>query len=149
MGRRWAAVMAEFNSATGAGGTPNLELPGVETLMKMSLQNLGQIVKAIVTQFPAQSATQSSLSIANSTAGGTTISTKTIGGYLMAIEVTTASTGLTGTIYDANSPANVGSSNIMAIIPSSGSRVLVYPYTKGLTVQPSTSGSQVVSVYFI
>lgn len=122
----------------------------IEIMLKMSLQNMGQLIKTIATAFPAQAATLSSLSIANSSLGGTTVSTKTIGGYLMAVSVTTPSTGtVPGKIYDANSPTNVGSSNILALIPSSGMATFVYPYFAGLTIQPSSVSSQVVSVYFI
>lgn len=126
-------------------------LPGVENLLKLGMQNTGGIIKAIVTQFPAQSPTQSALSIAYSSKGGTTISQKTVGGYLMAVAVTTPSTGI-GYIYDTNSPANVGASLIMAAIPASTSPTTYtfgFPYFTGLTVQPSSIDGGTVSAYFI
>jgi hypothetical protein len=69
---------------------------------------------------------------------------------LMAISVnSTGSVSLAGKVYDANSPANSSASNVMTLIPSSGTSVYGYPFANGLTVQPSSTGSQTVSVFFI
>lgn len=134
-------------------GPPVMVLPNLETLMKLSNQTLGQLIAAINTNFQGTAAIKSALGI--SSTGGATISINsagnTVGGYLMAIAVTKASTGLFGYVYDANSPANMSSSNIMTVISSAVSNTnYAYPYFKGLTVQTSTSaGQNAVSVFYI
>jgi hypothetical protein len=68
----------------------------------------------------------------------------------MAISVnSTGATSVAGKVYDANSPANSSASNLMTLVPSSGTAVYGYPFVNGLTIQPSSTGSQTVSVYFI
>ncbi len=126
---------------------PNtIDTSGLEGILQLANQNMSQLIQTVKLQFPAMQATYSSLSIVNSTTGGTTAY---IGaGYLVATAVLVPSTGLSGTIYDANSPVNVSSTNAMTLIPSSGNSVYAYPFTNGLTVQPSTSGSQAVAIYY-
>ncbi len=119
----------------------------IEQLLNVSNQNMSKLIETLMDAFPAQSASASELGVLNSTSGGTTI--KVGSGYIVALAVTTASTGATGMVYDANSPANVGSTNAMTLIPASGNIAYGMPFTNGLTVQPSSSGSQQVSVYYI
>tara|TARA_R110000868_G_scaffold410309_1_gene697946 strand:- start:15 stop:416 length:402 start_codon:yes stop_codon:yes gene_type:complete len=123
----------------------------IETLLSLGNQNMSQLIQAIETQIPIMDATTSYLSIAYSSAGGTTV--KTSSGWLRVVSVnipsTFASTGTIPKIYDANSPANVGSSNIMTIIPSSGIISFSLPFANGLTVQPSSVSTHTVSVFYI
>lgn len=119
----------------------------IETLLNVSNQNMSKLIQTFETQLPIAEPVSSYLSIAFSTAGGTTV--KTSSGWLRAISVTTASTGATALIYDANSPANVGSSNIMTLIPSSGILTVSLPFASGLTIQPSSVSSHTVSVFYV
>lgn len=121
--------------------------PTLENVLRLSNQQQGNLIKKISTIFGSQSANLSSLSIVNSTSGGFNVSDGS--GYLIAISVNVASTGATGTIYDADDGANVSSSNIMGVIPSSvGLTVYNLPYFNGITVQPSSGGGHSVSVYY-
>ena len=123
-----------------------LDVSQLVTTLQYANQNMSQLIQTLRTQFPSQGAISSYLSIVNSSAGGTVV--KQGSGYLMYASVTTASSG-SGFIYDSNSAANVGSSNIMAVVPSSGTAVYGYPFTNGLTVQASSVASQRVSIYYI
>lgn len=132
----------------GGGGFPSLS--NMETTLGLANQNMSMLIRTLMGTFPAQSATLSSLSIAFSTASGIGTTVKATAGYLMAISVnSTGSVSLAGKVYDANSPANSSASNVMTLIPSSGTSVYGYPFANGLTVQPSSTGSQTVSVFFI
>ena len=133
------------------------DMSGIQTALQLANQNFSQFLRKLAFVLPAQAAYNSYLAISNSSLGGTTVamgSGAQASGrdYLVAISVTvacTASSSIAGKIYDANSPATVTSSNLMALIPSSGTQVYNYPFVNGLTIQPSSISTQTVSVYFI
>tara|TARA_R110000868_G_scaffold13553_6_gene63045 strand:- start:384 stop:806 length:423 start_codon:yes stop_codon:yes gene_type:complete len=128
-----------------------IDLSRLETVLNLANQNMSQLIQTVTRQIPIQDATTSRLSIAYSSAGGTTV--KVSSGWLKVVSVnipsTFASTGTIPVIYDANSPANVSSSNIMTIIPSSGILEITLPFATGLTVQPSSVSTHTVSVFYI
>ena len=128
-----------------------IDLSRLETVLNLANQNMSQLIQTVTRQIPIQDATTSWLSIVYSSAGGTTV--KESSGWLKVVAVnipsTFASTGTIPKIYDANSPANVSSSNIMTIIPSSGILEITLPFASGLTVQPSSVSTHTVSVFYI
>ena len=144
----------------GIGTTQNSDMAGIQNALQLSNQLMGRLISAIEFQFPTMSAYLSRLSVSYSTAGGTAIALGPgTGGaaiaYLNSIYVTTPctasstiSSSIIGAIYDAASPSAVSSSNLMALIPSSGFQVYNIPFVNGLVVQPSSISSQVVSVYY-
>lgn len=120
-----------------------IEAPSLEGILRLSLQQQGNLILKIDQLFGSQSARVSALAITYSSAGGTRISSSG-GGYLVSIAVTQASAASTtyGYIYDANNSANVSSTNLMAVV--SGSVGLVtynLPYFNGLVVQMSSTGA--------
>lgn len=130
-----------------------IDLAGLQGPLQTSNQLMGRLINTLQRGMPAPVPYYSALSISYSSNGGTTVAVgpgvaNGAGSYLCSIFVTTASSG-TAIIYDANSPSNVGSSNIMALIPSSGSQVYNIPFVNGLTIQPSSINSHRVSVYYI
>lgn len=128
-------------------GPNNIDLSRLETVLNLANQNMSKLIQTFETQIPVMDANQSSLSVTYSSAGGTTA---TVGsGLLKVISVTAATTSASAFIYDANSPANVGSSNIMTLIPSSGILYVTMPFQNGLTIQPSSVGSHRVSVFYV
>ncbi len=138
------------------GQSPQMNPPdmtGIQTALQAGNTNVGRFIQALQGRFPSQSPLQSSLGILYSSAGGTTIAIGSgVNGagsdFLMSVYVTVPTTGI-GYIYDANSPANVTTSNRMAILPSSGQAEYNYPFVNGLTVAPTSVSGQQVSVYFI
>lgn len=129
------------------------DMAGLQTALQDGNRNTGRFIQAIQNRFPSQSPLQSSLGILYSSAGGTTIAqgsgfNGSGADYLMSVHVTVPTTG-TGYIYDANSPANVSSTNRMAVLPTSGSAEYNYPFVNGLTVAPTSVSGQQVSVYYI
>lgn len=122
-------------------------VPNVETQLKLANQNMSALIQALMGSLQPQ-ATQSSLGLTFDSSGGTVLVSSGQTGTLVAIAVTTPSTGLSGTVYDVTSEANATSSNAMALIPSSGIIVYNLPYLSGLTVQPSSSGGHTVSVFY-
>lgn len=129
----------------------NGDLSRVESVLNLGNQNTSKLIQAILSQIPVQEATTSWLAIAYSSAGGTTV--KDSSGMLKVVSVnipsTFASTGTIPNIYDANSPVNVSSTNIMTIIPSSGVMSYNLPFANGLTIQPSSVSTHTVSVFFV
>ncbi len=145
-----------FLTMPGNSQAPQMQPPdmtGIQTALQAGNTNVGRFIQALQLRFPSMSPLQSSLGILYSSAGGTTVAIGSgVNGagsdYLMSIHVTVPSTG-TGYIYDANSPANVTTSNRMAIIPSSGLENYNYPFVNGLTVSPTSVSGQQVAVYYI
>lgn len=125
----------------------NIEMSALITALQLGNRNSAAIVDQLQRRFASQAANNSRLAIANSTAGGTLVSS--VPCYLVSISVTTSSTGLTGLCYDSASVLNAGSTNAFAVISSSGFSVVNWPCLKGLVVQPSSSGTQTVSVSYI
>lgn len=127
------------------------DIAGLVSTLKLSNQNTSKLITTLSECLNGQSANQSSLATAYSTAatssGATLISTNLT--YLVAVSVTTSSTGPVGLLYDSASVANAGSSNAFAIIPSSGFMVYNWPISQGLVVKPSSQGSHAVSVAYI
>lgn len=125
-----------------------LDVSQLVTVLNSANQNMSLLIQTLKTQFPTQGAVNSYLSAAYSATGGTLI--KSGEGFLISASVTTASTSATSTyFYDTNSAATAASSNIMAIVPSSGAATFGYPFTSGLVVQASSVSSHRVSVYYI
>lgn len=123
-------------------------LSDLVTTMKFSNQISSKLIQALTTTFPAQSPTGIATGIINSTAGGTQI--KIGAGYLMSAAVVVNSTGASGAFYDSDSPANVGSSLTIALIPSSGITVnYAMPFKTGLVAQPSSSNLHQIAVSYI
>jgi hypothetical protein len=147
----WATTGSSMVGATS-------EMVGIFTALTAGNQLTGRLISAIERQLAVQSPFLSYLSIAYSTAGGTTVA---IGpgrsdgaiAYLCSIHVTTPTTAASSTsqglVYDCASPASVGSSNLMTFIPSSGIQIYNVPFVNGLTIQPSSISTQTVSVYYI
>ncbi len=129
------------------------DMTGIQTALQSGNANSGRFIQAIQSRFPSQSPIQSALGILYSSAGGTTIA-KGSGAngsgadYLMSVHVTVTTTG-TGYIYDANSPANISSTNRMAVLPTSGSADYNYPFVNGLTIAPTSVAGQQIAVYYI
>lgn len=135
------------------GGT--LDLTGLQNPLQAGNQLMSGLTAALRRGLAVGAPYLSTLSVTYSSAGGTTVVTgpgTANGGsaYLCSIFVTTPSTGSTfGFVYDSASPASVSSTNIMALIPLSGSEVYNIPFVNGLTIQPSSISTQRVSVYYI
>lgn len=125
----------------------NVDVSALLTALQIGNRNSAAIVNELQQRFASQVADTTSIGIANSTAGGTLVTSSPC--YLVSISVVAPSTGLTGLCYDSASVLNAGSSNAFAIIPSSGFMTVNWPCLHGLVVQPSSSGSQTVSVSYI
>jgi hypothetical protein len=127
-----------------------VNLSPLVTALQLANQNMSQLIQKIGTTFPAEAPTLSSLSVAFSTAVGNGTLIKEGSGFLMAISAnTTAAATVAGKAYDANSAINAGSTNVMTLIPLSGTQSYAYPFVNGLVVQPSSTGSQSISVFYI
>lgn len=141
-------VYDQSNDGPPAGGVAGLA--PLVTAVQIANQNMSQLIQTIGRTFPAESPTLSSLSIVHSTASGNGTMIKEGPGFLMSISInTTASATVAGKVYDVNSAINAGSTNVMALIPLSGTQSYGYPFVNGLVVQPSSTGSQSISVFYI
>jgi hypothetical protein len=125
----------------------NVDISALLTALQIGNRNSAGIVDQLDRRFASQTADNTRIAIANSTAGGTLVSSSPC--YLVSISVVVASTGLTGLCYDSASVLNAGSTNAFAVIPSSGFMTVNWPCLNGLVVQPSTSGTQTVAVSYI
>lgn len=124
-----------------------IEAPSLESILRQSLQQQGNLIQHFDQRFASQCADRSALNVTYSSAGGTRISSSG-GGYLVSISVTEASGGAYGYIYDANNSANVGSSNRMAVV-NAGVGLVTYnlPYFTGLVIQMSSIGASTAVVH--
>lgn len=136
--------------------TPGITQGSVELVNTLIVanQNTSRLIQNLTLALGAMSAQNTSLAIAYSSiassSGCTLIPLSTaVTSFCVQVVVTSASTGSgTGKLYDCASVANAGSSNMFAIIPSSGSVTLNWPLKAGLVVQPS-SQSQTVAVSYV
>lgn len=125
----------------------NVEMSALITALQLGNRNSAAIVDQLQRRFASQVANNTRIALANSTTGGTLVSSAAC--YLVSISVISPSTGLTGLCYDSASVLNAGSTNAFTIIPSSGFMTVNWPCLNGLVVQPSTSGTQTVAVSYI
>lgn len=126
---------------------PRESISNLITQLSLGNQTTGQISEVLAKQFACFSALSNSLSIINSTGGGTLV--KVGPGYAVLLSVTSNSTGPTGLLYDCAAVANVSSTNAFSVIPRAGMMRLDFPFTNGLVVQPSTNATHTVSVAYI
>ena len=139
-----------INQQTEGAPVSIVSLAPMVTALQIANQNMSQLIQRIGAIFPAETPTLSSLSVAFSTAVGNGTLIKEGSGFLMSISAnTTASATVAGRVYDANSAVNAGSTNLMTLVPLSGTQSYVYPFANGLVVQPSSTGSQSISVFYI
>lgn len=125
----------------------SLDVTALVTAIQFGNQQVAAIANQLQTRFADQSANNTRLAVAYSTAGGTLISSAPC--CLVMISVTTASTGSTGLCYDSASVINAGSTNAFMPIPASGATIAGWPCLNGLVIQPSSQGSHTVSVSYI
>lgn len=118
------------------------------TVLKLSNQNMSQLVQQVLTRFGSQCAIFASNGITNLASSGTQI--KIGSGYAVSVSVITASssTGITGLLYDSNTLTGLGSSCAIGVIPSSGFITYNWPYSNGLVIRTGSS-TQVVSVSYV
>lgn len=118
-----------------------IEAPSLESILRLSLQQQGNLIQHIDELFAPQCAKASVLGVLYSSRGGTRISSSG-GGYLISVSVTQPSAGAYGYVYDANNSANVSSTNLLAVVNGSVGLVTYnLPYFTGLVVQMSSIGT--------
>lgn len=118
------------------------------TTLKLGNQNMSQLIQQIITRFGAESATASALGLTTAASSGTQI--KIGSGYLISLAVVTASsvTSAVGTFYDSPTIIGLGSSCAIGLIPSSGTVIYNWPYSRGLVITTASS-TQVVAVSYV